>query len=146
MYPLLAKRLDEVLFVVLELVAKKLVEEELVNTDEEAKNVPLVDRVLTAERYSIVSPNAIPPDDRVDDARVSIDVGVDVPIPMFPLANIVNIDTPVEEATLNGLSAVEVEDCTLNAYVEDVALIPATTPLSNRVEVPKVLIVNQRVA
>ena len=71
---------------------------------------------------------------------------MDVPTPIFPFASTVNIDTPVEDATLNGLSADEVDDCTLNAYVDDVALIPATTPLSRSVEVPTVVAVNQRVA
>jgi hypothetical protein len=58
----------------------------------------------------------------------------------------VNIEAPVDEATLNGLSTVEVELCTLKAKVEEVALIPVTVPLSIRVEVPKVVEVNQRVA
>jgi hypothetical protein len=52
----------------------------------------------------------------------------------------------VDEATLNGLSGVEVEDCTLNAKLEDDALIPSTVPLSISVEVPTVEEVNQRVA
>jgi hypothetical protein len=34
----------------------------------------------------------------------------------------------------------------LNANVDDVALIPATVPLSRRVEVPRVVDVNHRVA
>jgi hypothetical protein len=55
-------------------------------------------------------------------------------------------DTPVDEATLNGLSGVEVEDCTLNAKLDDDALIPSTVPLSISVEVPTVDEVNQRVA
>ena len=37
-------------------------------------------------------------------------VGVVTPIPTFPLAKIVKSEAPVEEATLNGLSAVDVED------------------------------------
>jgi hypothetical protein len=69
-----------------------------------------------------------------------------LPTPTFPLDRIVNIDAPVEDATLNGLRAVEVDDCTLKAKVDEVALIPATTPLSRRVEVPRVVAVNQRVA
>jgi hypothetical protein len=39
--------------------------------------------------------------------------GVVDPIPTLPLAKIVNIDAPVEDATLNGLRGDEVEDCTL---------------------------------
>ena len=68
------------------------------------------------------------------------------PIPTFPLARIVNIDTPVEEATLNGLSAEEVELCTLKVNVDEVALIPSTAPLSMSVDVPSVVEVSQRVA
>ena len=73
-------------------------------------------------------------------------VGVVTPIPTFPLAKIVKSDTPVEEATLNGLSPVDVALCTLSVKVEDVALIPSTVPLSIRVEVPTVVEVSQRVA
>jgi hypothetical protein len=58
----------------------------------------------------------------------------------------VNIETPVEDATLNGLSTVDVDDCTLKAKVDDVALIPVTTPLSITVDVPRVVAVSQRVA
>jgi hypothetical protein len=72
--------------------------------------------------------------------------GVVEPIPTLPLAKIVKSDAPVEEATLNGLSAVEVEDCTLKAKDDDVALIPATVPLSRSVDVPSVDAVSQRVA
>jgi hypothetical protein len=68
------------------------------------------------------------------------------PTPTFPLERTVKSEAPVDDATLNGLSAVEVEDCTLKAKVEDVALIPATVPLSRSVEVPRVEAVNQRVA
>jgi hypothetical protein len=58
----------------------------------------------------------------------------------------VNIEAPVEDATLNGLSTVVVDDCTLKAKVDDVALTPVTTPLSMIVEVPSVVAVSQRVA
>ena len=60
------------------------------------------------------SPNDIPPVYAVLEAKVSLAVGVDVPMPMFPLAKIENIDTPVDDATLNGLSVV-LAVCTLNA-------------------------------
>ena len=79
-------------------------------------------------------------------ATVSLSVGVVDPIPMFPLARIFIYEIPDEEATLNGLSAVDVEDCTLKAYEDDVALIPANDPLSRSVDVPRVVAVNQRVA
>ena len=47
---------------------------------------------------------------------------------------------------MNGLR-LEVEvACTVKAKVDEVALIPATTPLSSIVEVPNVVAVNQRVA
>ena len=46
----------------------------------------------------------------------------------------------------NGLSAVDVDDCTLNAKVDDVALIPATVPLSRSVDVPRVVADNHREA
>ena len=73
-------------------------------------------------------------------------VGVVTPIPTFPLAKIVKSEAPVEEATLNGLSPVEVALCTLSVKLEDVALIPSTVPLSIRVEVPTVVDVSHRVA
>ena len=62
-------------------------------------------------------------------------VGVVEPMPMLPLARIEKYEAPDEEATLNGLR-LEVEDgCTLKLKVEEVALIPATVPLSIKVEV-----------
>ena len=76
----------------------------------------------------------------------SVYPGVVEPIPTLPLERIVNIDTPVDDATLNGLSAVDVDDCTLKAKVDDVALIPATVPLSRSVDVPSVVAVNHREA
>jgi hypothetical protein len=72
--------------------------------------------------------------------------GVVDPTPTFPLARIVKSDAPVDEATLNGL-VLEVEvACTLKTKEDDVALIPATTPLSRSVDVPSVVDVSQRVA
>jgi hypothetical protein len=72
--------------------------------------------------------------------------GVVDPTPTFPLARIVKSDAPVDEATLNGL-VLEVEvACTLKTKEDDVALIPATTPLSRSVDVPSVVAESQRVA
>jgi len=71
-------------------------------------------------------------------------VGVDIPTPTFPLASTVNSDVPDEEATLNGLTAGA--PCTLKEYDDDVALIPATIPLSSKVEVPNVVGVSHLVA
>lgn len=76
----------------------------------------------------------------------SLDTGLDEEIPMFPLERIVNIATPEEDATLNGLRIVDVEDCTLRANNEEDALTPRTVPLSIKVEVPRVFEVSQRVA
>ena len=56
----------------------------------------------------------------------------------------VKSDVPVEEATLNGL--VEGAPCTLKVKEDEVALIPVTIPLSIKVDVPRVVGVNQRVA
>ena len=56
----------------------------------------------------------------------------------------VKSDVPVEDATLNGLTPER--PCTLKVTVDDVALIPATVPLSRRVEVPSVVAESQRVA
>ena len=70
--------------------------------------------------------------------------GVDDPIPTFPFCRIVKREVPVEEATLNGL--IPADPCTLKVTVEEVAFMPATVPLSKRVEVPRVVEVNQRVA
>ncbi len=49
---------------------------------------------------------------------------------------------PVEEATLSGLTPGAA--CTLNEYEDEVALIPATSPLSRRVALPKVFEFIQR--
>ena len=63
----------------------------------------------------LTSPNEIPPVERVLEAKVSLANGVEVPIPMFPLAKIVKNEEPVDDATLNGLR-LEVEvACTLKA-------------------------------
>lgn len=80
----------------------------------------------------------------VDEASVSIDDGVVVPMPMFPFERIVKSDVPDEDATLNGLIAAL--PCTLNEYEDEVALIPATVPLSSSDDVPSVVDVIQRVA
>jgi hypothetical protein len=65
---------------------------------------------------------------------------------MLPLESILKNEEPVDDATLK-MSFVEPDTpCTLKATVDDVALIPATTPLSISVEVPRVVAVNQRVA
>ena len=61
---------------------------------------------------------------------VNSEVGVLEPTPIFPFERIANSDAPVEDATLNGLTTVEDDDCTLRANEDDVALIPATVPLS----------------
>ena len=79
-------------------------------------------------------------------ATCSLSVGAATPTPMFPLDRIVKSDTPDEDATLNGLRGDDVDDCTVKAKVDDVALIPVTAPLSIKVEVPRVVEVNQRVA
>ena len=79
-------------------------------------------------------------------ATCSLSVGADTPIPMLPPARTVKSDCPVEDATLNGFSGVDDELCTLRAKLDEDALTPRTTPLSMRVEVPTVVLVNQRVA
>ena len=80
--PLVAKILVAVAFKkVAPPVTPRLVEVLLKITDDEARNVPANASVLTAERYSTESPNAIPPVDEVEDARVITDEGVVVPNP-----------------------------------------------------------------
>lgn len=74
----------------------------------------------------------------------NLDEGVDDPTPTFPFWRIVKSCVPVDDATENGFTPAR--PCTLNDTVDDVALIPATVPLSIRVEVPRVVAVNQRVA
>jgi hypothetical protein len=53
---------------------------------------------------------------------------------------------PDDDATLNGFRLDVEVACTLKTYEEEVALIPATTPLSTSVEVPSVVADSQRVA
>jgi hypothetical protein len=65
------------------------------------------------------------------------------PIPTFPFASTVKSDVPDDDATLNGLVAGA--PCTLKVYEEDVALIPATVPLSILIPVPTVVGESQRV-
>ena len=57
-------------------------------------------------------------------------------MPTFPLASIVKSDAPVEDATLNGLTAGE--PCTLNVYEEEVAFTPDTVLLSRSIPVASV--------
>ena len=64
-------------------------------------------------------------------------VGVEDPTPTFPLASTVKSDVPVEEATLNGFWLPD--PCTLKVIVDDVALTPATIPLSRRIPVANVV-------
>ena len=63
---------------------------------------------------------------------VSFADGDEEPTPTFPLAATVNSEVPVEEATLSGLTPGA--PCTLNVYEDEVALIPATVPLSRNIE------------
>ena len=77
-------------------------------------------------------------------ATWSLSDGEATPIPTFPLPSTVRSEVPVDEATLNGLTPAE--PCTLNEKLDEVALIPATVPLSRSVDVPSVVSVNQRVA
>jgi len=82
---LVPKMLVVVLLVIVALVIPKLVEVPLVNIDEDARRVPVNERVFTADRYKVASPNAIPPVDEVEEARVRIDEGVVVPSPSLLL-------------------------------------------------------------
>ena len=138
---LVAKRLVAVALVRLALVEKRLV---TVPTVVDALVSTVCPDTVSAVAEAVASV-VCPVTPRVP-ATPRVYPGVVDPIPTLPLAKIVNIDTPVEEATLNGLRAVEVDDCTLKANVDDVALIPATVPLSRSVDVPRVVAVNQRVA
>ena len=74
----------------------------------------------------------------------SLSVGEETPIPTLPFWMIERSDVPVEDATLNGLTPAF--PCTLKVTVDEVALIPVTAPSSKRVEVPRVVVVSQRVA
>ena len=60
----------------------------------------------------------------------SLSVGVVVPMPIFPFASILKKEEPDEDATLNIVFTLPGVPCTLNVIFEDVALIPATAPLS----------------
>ena len=68
---------------------------------------------------------------------VNNEPGVEEPIPTLPFCKIENSEVPVDDATLNGL--VPARPCTLNEYEDEVALIPATIPLSNSDDVPSVV-------
>lgn len=84
--------------------------------------------------------------DDVAPTIVNLDDGDDEPTPILPLAKIVRSPIPDDDATWNGLTFCVDVACTLKTNDEDVALIPVTTPLSNSDEVPRVFVVNQRVA
>ena len=71
----------------------------------------------------------------VDDPEVKV---------VRPVCDTERSEVPVDDATLNGLTPAA--PCTLKVTVDEVALIPATVPLSRSVEVPRVVVVNQRVA
>ncbi len=72
--------------------------------------------------------------------------GVVVPTATFPLARIENIERPDDDATLKS-ARLEVEVARmLKTYEDEVALIPVNTPLSIKVEVPRVVAESQRVA
>jgi hypothetical protein len=79
-------------------------------------------------------------------ATPRVNPGVEDPIPTFPLARIEKKEDPEDEATLNGLRLEVDVACTLKTYEEEVALIPVKTPLSRRVDVPRVVAESQRVA
>ena len=73
----------------------------------------------------------------------NLEDGVLDPIPTFPFWRMVNSDVPVEDATLNGFCVPL--PWMLNVVADDVALIPATVPLSIDTPVPSVVEVSQRV-
>ena len=100
-----------------------------------------MERLVVEALASVVCP--VTPNDPATPRRYA---GVVEPIPTLPLAKIVKSEAPVDEATLKGLSGDEVDDCTLNVKVDDVALTPSTAPLSIREDVPRVVEVSQRVA
>ena len=100
----------------------------LVSTDVEAKILDVkVFKNLRVEdpREKVVSIDGV-----VLPAIVRRSVGVDDPIPTFPLARIVKSDVPVEDATLNGL--VLADPCTLKVKLLEVAPTPAMVPVSRR--------------
>jgi hypothetical protein len=63
------------------------------------------------------------------------DVGEETPTPTLPDANTFKYEDPEDEATLNA-SFVPALPCILNVTVDDVALTPATAPLSANILVP----------
>jgi hypothetical protein len=65
-------------------------------------------------------------------------------MPTLPFARILKSDVPVDDATLKA-SFVPAVPCTLKVTVEDVALTPATTPLSMKSPAPSVVAEVQRV-
>ena len=76
----------------------------------------------------------------------TLEEGVDEPIPILPLEATLRNEVLDDDATLK-MSFVEPDTPrTLKATVDDVALIPATVPLSRRIELPIVVADNQRVA
>lgn len=129
-------------FPVKKLVAVSPVVEAWVMTEEEAKRLEV--KVLRKRREEDPREKVSVIDGVVLPAMTSLSVGVVVPIPTFPFASIEKSEAPVEEETLNGLTPAA--PWTLKDTVEDVALIPATVPLSRRVEVPRVVGVSHRVA
>jgi hypothetical protein len=116
---------------------------ELVTTEEVAK-------IFCAKRFrnlSVEDPSEPPRSEEgvMFPAICSLSVGEVTPIPMFPLDRILNTEAFDDEATLK-MSFVPAIPLTLNEIVDDVALIPATVPLSSKVDVPRVVGVTQRVA
>jgi len=141
---MLAKKLDEVAFVVDAFVAKRLVEVLLVVEaliEKRLVEVLLVVEALIEKRLVVVAfvvelltivilpfeaivSHCVPVEEATA-KRLSVSPdtpviarladGVVLPIPTFPLARTVSIDTPVDDATLNGLRSDDVAACTLNA-------------------------------
>ena len=114
--PVVVKRFDVVALVRLALVEKRFV---AVRTDDEAKVVDAlvavkfveVAEVATSAEIVVVARVEVPVTPNVP-ATPSVYAEVVAPTPTFPLERILNIDTPVDDATLNGLS--DGEPCTLN--------------------------------
>ena len=129
-------------FPVKKLVAVSPVVEAWVMTEEEAKRLEV--KVLRKRREEDPREKVSVIDGVVLPAMTSLSVGVVVPIPTFPFASIEKSEAPVEEETLNGLTPAA--PWTLKDTVEDVALIPATVPLSRRVDTPRVVAESHRVA
>jgi len=124
-----AKRLVEVLLVVEALIEKRLVEVLLVVEALIEKRLVVVAFVVELLTIVILPFEAIVshcvPVEEATAKRLSVSPdtpviarladGVVLPIPTFPLTRTVNIDTPVDDATLNGLRSDDVAACTLNA-------------------------------